>query len=357
MNNNSQTENQKLFSELTEKMKNEISSKKVPHKVVLDAYLTYKKNYPKENEILIKLIKDGVNYYPNNEMNIYLSIYEDMKLKKYSIDCILKYILNRCEQRLEKLNFKKPVEEDILGLANKEEKLSNMFFNVIDKIVRNNKVLHESHDENIESVIYLYLALKIELCIKSLLLRNKLLLIMERVFVGYFIDGYYDIQQKMLGYCIPNALMSKKCQALFASYSYLYDDINKKYYQLLKNIKEKDRQIMYLRKEIEFKNEKISDEAKKVKKITAECNQLKENYDILKVEENNTKERMEYEKNNYEVKYQSKVKGLMEQYEHRLGLELDGIEDIIEYIPDKARESIQRRIERINQIINDLGEQ
>ena len=54
---------------------------------------------------------------------------------------------------------------------------------------------------------------------------------------------------------------------------------------------------------------------------------------------------------------QSRFSGMAKKYSQTLGLEIDGIEDILEYISnDQARDAIQERINRMRNIISEIGE-
>ena len=45
--------------------------------------------------------------------------------------------------------------------------------------------------------------------------------------------------------------------------------------------------------------------------------------------------------------------GIVRNYKSVLGLEIEGIEDILEYIPEQAQEAIQERLDRMRNIMNE----
>ena len=59
--------------------------------------------------------------------------------------------------------------------------------------------------------------------------------------------------------------------------------------------------------------------------------------------------------NRIERQYQAKTQGLGKKYNRILGLEIDGIEDIIQFLPDETKNAIQERIDRMRRIITEIG--
>ena len=77
----------------------------------------------------------------------------------------------------------------------------------------------------------------------------------------------------------------------------------------------------------------------------------------IQSEKNTAEDRLNYETNRIELQMQSRFSGMAKKYSQTLGLEIDGIEDILEYISnDQARDAIQERINRMRNIISEIGE-
>ena len=67
-------------------------------------------------------------------------------------------------------------------------------------------------------------------------------------------------------------------------------------------------------------------------------------------DKNIAEDRLEFEINRLERQYKSKVVGIAKKYSHSIGLELDGLEDILEFMDDcTTKNAISERINRIRE--------
>lgn len=66
---------------------------------------------------------------------------------------------------------------------------------------------------------------------------------------------------------------------------------------------------------------------------------------------------MQFQLTQLKLKYNSKFTGLAEQYKKTLELELEGIEDILEYEENESiKAAIKERLERARKVINVINE-
>lgn len=63
---------------------------------------------------------------------------------------------------------------------------------------------------------------------------------------------------------------------------------------------------------------------------------------------------MEFEIRQVEMRERSKYTGLAAELRKRLGLEIEGIEDILPYLPKDVIPSIQERLDRMKTILEEV---
>ena len=69
------------------------------------------------------------------------------------------------------------------------------------------------------------------------------------------------------------------------------------------------------------------------------------------------KDRVEFDLLTQERIYKSRITGLANKYSKRLGLELDGLEDICEYLDDRSKRAVKERIIRARRIIEEITQE
>ena len=67
-----------------------------------------------------------------------------------------------------------------------------------------------------------------------------------------------------------------------------------------------------------------------------------------------TEDEMEFEIRQVEMRERSKYTGLAAELRKRLGLEIEGIEDILPYLPKDVIPSIQERLDRMKTILEEV---
>jgi len=76
----------------------------------------------------------------------------------------------------------------------------------------------------------------------------------------------------------------------------------------------------------------------------------------LKEEKAEAEDRFEFDLNSLKLQYQSRVAGIARRYESALRLEIEGIEDILAFIPAEAQAPVRERLGRMRRLLNETGE-
>lgn len=202
------------------------------------------------------------------------------------------------------------------------------------------------------AILYMYIIMSCEIYSPSRFDDNSF--IVEKCFV----ETFRSTEKKSKEYirrCVPKAIARKIFESSFYELSFLYHDINDE-------IETKDKRINAL---ISDRNKLVADNISKDKIIESksqEILQLQETLKDTKMEVEQlekdlvAKDKMlKYEKNKYSEQYNTKAGNLLEELERNIGLELQGIEDVAERLPDREREKILKRIKKIRDKAGKMG--
>ena len=85
-----------------------------------------------------------------------------------------------------------------------------------------------------------------------------------------------------------------------------------------------------------------------------EIEELRAEVKRLEAERVETEDYHEFEVNSLKRQYQSKVTGIARKYEGALSLEIEGIEDILAFIPAEAQAPVRERLQRMRRIMNEM---
>lgn len=332
-----------------EKAKNSQKNKKLSYKTVLEIFNNYQQQSGIKPNDLIDILDKGCNTFPKDEIKILLNVFIETKSKNVSSLTVLNYILDKCVIRLKKIgcnvidfDLYKPddITEDLIRFINKAKKKN---ISLTDK---------KEKDNDFVSVLYLYLAISIENLQKNRFERNKMLINMERCFVECFLLQPEKSSERKLCSCIPKSLLSNKYQSSFESFYYLYSEFKIQSNDLTETIENQREYINILNKKLTQQHEINDDLSEKLATLNE---QLSEEHLKAVEMENGKKEaedRLVFETNRIEMQHNAKIKGISSKYNKTLGLEVEGIEDILEYISDpKAKSAIQERVDRIKNIL------
>ena len=85
-----------------------------------------------------------------------------------------------------------------------------------------------------------------------------------------------------------------------------------------------------------------------------EIEKLRAEVERLEAEKAEAEDYHEFEVNILKLQYQSKVTGVARKYERALYLEIEGIEDILAFIPAEAQKPVRERLQRMRRIMNGM---
>lgn len=88
-----------------------------------------------------------------------------------------------------------------------------------------------------------------------------------------------------------------------------------------------------------------------------EIEELRAEVKRLEAEKAEERDYHEFEVNSLKRQYQSKVTGIARRYEGALSLEIEGIEDILAFIPAEAQVPVRERLQRMRRIMDDMREE
>lgn len=192
--------------------------------------------------------------------------------------------------------------------------------------------------------------------------KDKTTILLERNLVEYYCkknnessDYKYDkyLLSDLMGQSIKDDTFSKN----LVKYLYLYDGLSEKIKELKEiniNLINDKNDLVNRIDHLKIKNADLEtiiiEKDKIIQAIKYELSQEKQ-------DKNAAENRLGFEKNKYEQGYNTLKSSLLDSLKSSLELEIEGIEDIIEFIPEEKKNKILKRLKRINKIIDEkLGE-
>ena len=192
--------------------------------------------------------------------------------------------------------------------------------------------------------------------------KNEFTLLLERKIIEYFVAQYGDKKDiKIMNYFPTNVLGNRVQNTSFIptlyGYSYLFKGLDEKVTllevknnNLLLQKENLQEQVSLQKKEINNLESTICEKDIIISDNNNMIMKLNNNINVLEA-------RLDNEKGNMESGYEEMKKSLLTTVKKELSFEIEGIEDIIEFIPEDKKNRIQKRIDRINKIlIEKLGE-
>lgn len=292
----------------------------------------YKKDVSREElDSLFNLIKSKIKNYelflmiafnnpPINKLYVFQFINNE-------VNNLIKSMIISDDKKTELLNFQN--EDDVLqGLQLIDTKLGNSIF---------------PEERSKAIIIYLwYVTSNYEN-----LYNSGKISILERAFVLYYnCLNEKNINEYQCDY-IPKLLESKIFNKRFNRFYYLFDsqykeniNLKKEKNELIEKNTNLNAILSHKTGELVLQNEQILELKKQVKELEI----IKEN---LNNELKLANGKLQFEENQNQAKLETLKTDIAEGLQSSIQLEIDGIEDVIEFIPDKQREKIQRRLRKI----------
>ena len=325
----------------------------------LKIYDKYQKQKGMAPEDITALLAKGKSSFPEDENKLLIYVFSKIKTKSDTNLFIKAYILKRCIEKLRSIGYEIPEDAksgDFYKILHKEQTEADSFYTCINDIQAKylNTEDGKAKPDDIIPIVYMFLAMAVEDVYKYEPKRSEIMLDMERVFVEEALFLTDKDLREAVGHQIPQYLAKGRYKGV-ASLCYLYYDYKPQNQVLASEIDEQKQRIAKLCEIVEQQNGTINSLKISCSDLTEEKEQLTAELQQKITEKEAAEDRLEFETNRIERQYQSQNQGLSKKYNKTLGLEIDGIEDIIEYLPDNAKKAIKERIDRMRQIIQEIG--
>ena len=325
-------------------------------KISMDLYSKLQKQKVAPDQ-LIELLNKVCETFPDMEMKVLLSIFTEMSSKGTSNPYIFAYILNTCIEKLNKIGYETPEAPVLADVIHLKSNISESFSYFLNCVNEKNKSVEEGKEKNRDIIIvnYLYLAILIREYQNNPSHGVNLFVMMERAFVECYLLNPEKSAEKAVSLFVPKALLNKNPSSMLSSLHYLYSEYKKNYIslenkfeeQVSENIRLKDaiKASRGIQEELNFEIVSLKEEIAS-EKIKAE---------EIETERKKAEDRIKFENNRFEMQSKSMKEGIVGKYKSVLGLEIEGIEDILEYVPYQVRDAIQERLDRMRDIMDEMG--
>lgn len=307
-------------------------------------------------EDTISLISKGITIYPQYEIKIIAHAYAKNNPRSVC-DSVDDYIVSKCFAKFETVGItgvKEDCSSAVFGIVGFSERVSEFIKSIKQK--NENNLDNKFSQEDLLPLVYIVLNTSIRKMFKSEPQKSEALLEMERLFIedGITIDEK-DLRKSTCRY-LPQYLAKGQLKKSISQLCYLYYGYKTQSKSLSCELHSRDEIIAKLSRTIDDNNILIKELNQSCDKLAKEKELLISELDSRTDEKKQAEERLEFETNRIERQYQSQNQGLAKHYNATLGLEIDGIEDILEFLPEEARTPIKERVDRMRKIINDIGE-
>ncbi len=325
----------------------------------LKIYDKFQKQKGTKPEDITAMLSKGRASFPDDENKLLIYVFSKIKTKTDTNLYIKDYILKSCIGKIKGLGYEIPDDAksgDFYKILHKEQNEIESIRSFINDIQTrySNTEIGKAKPEDIIPIIYMFLAMAVENVYMYEPKRSETMLDMERVFVEEALSLTDKDLRDSVGHQIPQYLAKGRYKGV-ASLCYLYFDYKPQNQVLVSEIQEQKQRIARLSEIVEQQNESINSLKISCSDLTEEKEQLSAELQQMITEKEAAEDRLEFETNRIERQYQSQNQGLSKKYNKTLGLEIDGIEDIIEYLPDNAQKAIKERTDRMRQIIKEIG--
>ncbi len=334
--------------------------KKASYSKFIDIYTQYQRQAKRPPEELRDLLEKGIALYKDDEFKILTKAYVLIKQQSCSIPFIQTYILSKCIDKLKSYNCPitaESIDKDFDELMHNEETEADSIRAFIREIVKknNNLEINKLGKSDVLSLLYLFLAISIEATIRLDTKQKAMFIEMERTFVEEAISLPGKDLKSLTCSVIPEYLAKGKMDKSFSSMCYLYYDFKLESQELQKKVSKQLGEITQLKETIDKKDAVLSSSKERIESLIEVNRQLNDAVQTANNEKEEAEDRLEYETNRIELQYRSQNQGLAKKYKDILGLEIDGIEDIVPFLPDDARDAVQERVDRMRKIIAEIG--
>jgi len=261
------------------------------------------------------------------------------------------YIHQYCKQILVDLEINtKHADEDFIREISIEE--MEEFFKNVEKSIREKRLGYKFNNHKVAMLCYLW----IMICNNvhySTNYSDKLIPI-ERAFIEFF-SKFSDDKNRIETYCckrIVDALEKSDFDSNIKNYGYLYYDTTHQINVLNKNISSYKTANFELKNRIEQKENQIRDQQHKIVTLETQITIQNELINKTQTEKNKVEDMFDFEINKIEKQFETLKKGLFTDFRKSINLELEGIRDIIDFVNASDKSKIERRLNRIEDFLN-----
>lgn len=228
-----------------------------------------------------------------------------------------------------------------------EKELSKNLLNWKEKLTSTNL-----SSEVALAILYLYIIMGCEAYSPSRFDDNSF--VIEKCFVETFRSTEKRVKEYVCKY-VPKAIIKRNFESSFYELSFLYHDINDEIETRDKRIKNLTLEKNKLTAACASKNITIESKSQEISQLQEALMATKMKVEQLEKELVSKDKMLEYERNKYSEQYNTKAGNLLEELEQNIGIELQGIEDVAERLPEREREKILRKIKKIRDKAGKMG--
>ncbi len=261
----------------------------------------------------------------------------------------------------------KAVDKILFYLGKVIEKKFSVY---LDKNVLNKVIIENSKIEYIKAYIsalqkstgfeqneYVALIFMLLLLIANRLLGQEKNLGIRNIEKAIFeLYGVPDKNDKFYIKSITKSLTENKAALLFYSFVGMYEgttlqisNLEDEKIRLESVIRDRNQEISLLHASLEQLSNQLETANQQIKDMDLRIETLQKDLEA-------GTNRNEYNENLYKKQYESLKKGFIEKLKKTLKLEIQGLEDLVDLLPDSSKSKIQRRIDNIYKILQKAGE-
>lgn len=358
---NTKTKVQKFDSEKELKFWEEFQYKKDEEKKILDRLIKIRCEDLQKN-VVINIADQLEKKIPlNNQPLFFLKLYIELPKKDCSFSTEFRErIAQKCKRFLKEAKIEEneidAIGQNICVGKYGAECISKILVEWKEKLIQSEFVDCESElkDCNALSILYMHIVLNCKEYSSMAFYDNLFLL--EKCFVETFRSSKKRVND-CIGNCVPKAISKNTFQNAFFDLSFLYHDINSEIEERDKIIKNLTDIKNHLVSECSLKNSEIQSNYQEISLLKNDLESSKVKIEQLEKELVSKSNLLEYEKNKYSEQYNTKARNLLEELEQNIGIELQGIVDVAERLPDREKEKILKQIRKIKEKAGNIGGQ
>lgn len=334
----------------------------------------HKENLNKLLAIVSKIKGAGVSEKNTRESKI-IELYELVKTKLnndlylFNVHIVANFLQGYRSTEADKLDKSiKSLFDVILGEVDLKKILpnyalqSNLFYDIerLKEIIKSTTSAKTSDAENTESIKTLsYIYIDTILKNRSQLDFYKQLFMVERVLAEHLADFKFKDRNKYLLKSLPEALSGNDPKSKIRSFIHLYfntyiNDLEQEVDSLSNKLSSSRSSVEELSSKVKQLTEQEKESDNTITQLAKQIKERDETITNLQEELTTTSNRLEYEVNKYEIQLQNLKSGLIERLQNNIQMELEGLTDVANGLPQNDGNILRMYITNIQQLLNTL---